>query len=168
MAGTSQAKPATLGGTTVMQTVSAQPSATLTEAERKRRYAQLRERMGRPRLQVEGLPGRHYFWAPRGDSNELDQLDLLGYKIVREQNVKEVLAGRAEPKIRANGLKEDGTYVLGDVILMDCDEEVYEYLMLQNDEKSAAQQTAAKDNFVFEAEKKGVPVFEVDKSKVGR
>lgn len=166
--GTSESRPATPGGATVIQPLSAQPSAALTEEQRQRRYSELRERMGKSRLEVVGKKGRHYFWGPRGDSNELDRLDLLGYKIVREPNVKDVLAGKAEPQIRAAGLREDGTYVLGDVILLECDEEVYEFLLLESEQKSNSQQAAAKDNFQFEAEKSGVPTFEVDKTKVRR
>lgn len=168
MSGTSTPSPKTPGGATVIQPISAVPAATLTAEARNRRYAELRERIGKPRLDVKGLKGRHYFWGPRGDSNELDRLDLVGYRIVREPNVAAVLAGEAQPTVKAAGLREDGTYVLGDVILLDCDEEVYEFLMLDVEQRSNQQQHAAKDNFVYEAEKTGVPTFEVDKSKVGR
>ena len=153
-------------GANVIRPISAEPSASqLTVAARKKRYDELRQRMGRSRLAVDGVKGRHYLWAFKSDSNEMDKLDYLGYRIVREPNAKDVLVGKAEPKVRANGLREDGTYVLGDVILVDCDQEVYEFLMLDNEEKSNNQLKAAKDNFIFEAEKKGVPTFEVDKSK---
>jgi hypothetical protein len=167
MAGTSEFQPPVGGGTTVIEPISAQPSAALTEEQRQRRYKELRERIGRPRLEVRGDPSKHYFWAAKGDSNEMDRLDLIGYSIVREPNVKEILAGKAKPKVQAAGLREDGTYVLGDVILMQCDQEVYEFLMLENEQRATNQQRAAKDNFVFEADKSGVPTFEVDKSKVG-
>jgi hypothetical protein len=155
-------------GVTVIEPISAVPSATLTAEERLKRYNELRSRLGRSRLEVVGLPGIHYFWGPRGDSNELDRLDLLGYKIVREPNAEAVLAGKAQPKIKAAGLRQDGTYVLGDVMLLECDEEIYEFLMLDNEQRSNSQVQAAKDNFLFEAEKVGAPTFEVDKSKVGR
>lgn len=165
---TSQPMPKSESGATVIQPVSATPMATLTAAERDRRYKELRERIGKPRLEIKGDPTKHYFWGPRGDSNELDRLDLIGYRIVREPNAANVLAGKAQPKIVAAGLREDGTYVLGDVILLECDMEVYEFLLLDNDQRSNARQSSAKDNFAFEAEKQGVPTFEVDKSKVGR
>lgn len=164
---TSQAVPATTGGTTVIQPISAVPSAALTAEQRRKRYEDLRSRVGKPRLEVKGDPTKHYFWGPRGDSNELDRLDLIGYIIVREPNAKDVLAGKAKPKITAAGLREDGTYVLGDVILLQCDMETYEFLMLDNDEKARALQMSAKDNFLFESQKAGVPTFEVDKSRVG-
>jgi hypothetical protein len=156
------------GGATVIQPISAEPKAVLSAAERKRRYEELRQRIGKPRLDVRGRPGKHYLWAPRGDSNELDRLDLMGYTIVREPKPKEVLAGQAKPQIQAAGLREDGTYDLGDVILMEVDEEVYEFITLENEERTAAMMMQGKSNFTFEAEKQGVPTFEVDKTKVGR
>lgn len=167
MSGTSTQQPVVKDGVTVIQPISAPTSAALTEEQRRARYEELRQRIGKPRLEVTGDPKMHYFWGPRGDSNELDRLDLIGYRIVREPNVKDVLAGKAQPKVKAAGLREDGTYVLGDVILLECDMEVYEFLILQNEEKSAADQRAAKENFLFETEKQGVPTFEVDKTKVG-
>jgi len=164
----SQPQPRTEGGTTVIQPISAVPSAVLDAEARKKRYNDLRKRMGKSRLEVNGKSGRHYLWAHRADSNELDRLDLIGFTIVREPNAKDVLTGKATPQIRAGGLREDGTYIQGDVILVDCSDEVYEFLMLETEEKSNSLQSSAKDNFVFEAEKQGVPTFEVDKSKVRR
>jgi hypothetical protein len=165
---TSQVQPPTEGGTTVITPVSAKPAAQLTAEERERRYKDLRQRMGKPRLEVRGEPGIHYLWASRSDANELDRLDLVGYTIVRCENAKEVLAGKAKPKIEAGGLREDGTYIQGDVFLMQVDEEIYEFIMLENERKSNNQQSSAKENFIYEAEQKGVPSFEVDKSKSRR
>lgn len=165
---TSQVSPTTEGGTTVIQPISAVPSAVLDADARKKRYQDLRQRMGKSRLEVIGEPGRHYLWAHRGDSNELDRLDLLGYRITREVNAKDVLAGKVKPKIKAGGLREDGTYVQGDTLLVDCSDETYEFIMLENEERASSLMSSAKDNFVFESEKAGVPTFEVDKSKVRR
>lgn len=164
---TTQSKPLP-GGATLITPVSAVPTAALTAEQRARRYKELRERIGKPRLEVVGDPTKHYFWGPRGDSNELDRLDLMGYQIVREPNVAEVLAGKAKPKIQAAGLREDGTYSLGDVILLQCDMETYEFLLLENEERSNTQQQSAIANFKTESEKQGVPTFDVDKSKIGR
>jgi hypothetical protein len=116
---------------------------------------------------VVGDPSKHYFWAHRADSQELDRLDLVGYSIVREPNAKEVLAGKAKPLIQAGGLREDGTYILGDVMLMECDQEVYEFLMMETEERAQQMSQAAKDNFLIESEKHGVPTFEVEKQKIG-
>jgi hypothetical protein len=164
---TSQAQPKAQPGANVITPISATPVATLTAEERKARYAELRARIGKPRLEVRGKPGKHYFWAHRPDTYELDRLDLLGYIIVREPNVAEVLAGKAKPAISAGGLREDGTYIQGDTILMECDQDTYDFLMMENEERAAGQFHAAKDNFLIETEKAGVPTFEVDKSKVG-
>jgi hypothetical protein len=160
-------QPAPKPGANVITPVSAVPTASLTEGQRKLRYEELRKRLGQPRLKVDGDLAKHYFWAHRADSQEMDRLDLVGYVIVREPNAKEVLAGKAKPKIAAGGLREDGTYVLGDVILMECDLELYEFLMLENDNKANSMTQAAKDNFLIEAEKAGAPTFEVDKQRVG-
>jgi hypothetical protein len=164
---TSQPAPKSPPGANVITPVSAEPAAALTAAQRKQRYEELRQRMGKPRLEVKGEPNKHYFWAHRPDMQELDRLDLAGYTIVREPNAKEVLAGKAKPKIQAGGLREDGTYILGDVILMCCDEELYEFMMMDNDERAAAIFNSAKSNFLVESERQGVPTFEVDKSRIG-
>jgi hypothetical protein len=118
-------------------------------------------------LKVVGNPAKHYFWAHRSDSQELDRLDLIGYNIVREPNAENVLAGKAKPAVSAGGLRNDGTYVLGDVILMECDQDIYEFLMMENEERANNMLNAARDNFLIEAEKAGAPTFEVDKQKVG-
>jgi hypothetical protein len=167
MPNTNQPQPASKPGTTIISTPSAAQSAALTEEQKKKRYQELRQRLGRPRLEVIGVPGRHYFWAHRSDTNEMDRLDLVGYTLTREPNAAEVLSGKAKPKVQAGGLREDGTYIQGDVILMDCDLEVYEFMMLENEERASGMISSAKDNFVIEQERRGVPTFEVDKSKVG-
>ena len=134
----------------------------LTPEQKRQRYQQLRERSGKSKLEVKGDPKLHYFWAHRTDDAQLIQFETNGYWVVREKNAKEVLAGKAKPAITASGLREDGTYVIGDVILMACTMEVYEFLMLDQDEQMAEMKRAAKDDFRVEAEKVGAPVFEFD------
>lgn len=165
---TGEPQPKPEPGATVIKPVSGEPKVQLTEAQRKKRFAELRERIGKPRLQVVGDPAKHYFWAHRADSQELDRLDTMGYSIVREANAEEVLAGKAKPRIQAGGLRADGTYVLGDVILTECEQDVYDYMMMLNDEKVEQSQQAAKDNFRVEAEKQGAPTFPIgpDKKKI--
>jgi hypothetical protein len=167
MSTTGQPQPKREPGASVIKPVSASQNGSLTDEQRKKRFAELRERLGQPRLKVTGDPAKHYFWAHRGDSQELDRLDLVGYTIVREPNAEAVLAGKTKPKIQAGGLRADGTYVLGDVLLMECDQELYEFLMMENDERVQQMNQAAKDNFLIEAEKAGAPTFEVEKSRVG-
>jgi len=159
--------PKSPAGANVIEPVSAAQAVPLTDSERKRRYAELRKRLGQPRLKVVGDPSKHYFWAHRSDSQELDRLDLVGYVVVREPNAEDVLSGKMKPLIQAGGLRNDGTYVLGDVILMCCDQDVYDFLMMENDERVDLMNQAAKDNFLVESEKHGVPTFEVEKSRVG-
>lgn len=139
----------------------------LTPAQRKQRYAQLRERMGKSKLKVEGEPGLHYFWAHKSDDAQIIEFESKEYWIVKEPNAKEVLAGKAKPKIVASGLREDGTYIVGDVILMACKLEVYEFLMLDQDEQMEQMKRAAVDDFRTEAESVGAPVFETTPKKKG-
>jgi hypothetical protein len=143
----------TASKTTVQSAPPAKPS---TEEERRQRYADLRKRMGRSRLEVKGDPAKHYFWASKDDSLEMTRLDYLGYEVVREADPK-------KPTITAAGMKDDGTYIIGDVILMCCPMETYEFLMLDNEERSNSLVTSAKENFKHEAAQRGVPTFEVTK-----
>lgn len=139
---------------------SAQPLGSLTPAQRKQRYEQLRKRMGKSKLEVQGDPKLHYFWAHRTDDAQIIEFESKEYQIVREPNAVDVLAGKAKPKIIASGLRVDGTYIVGDVILLSCPLEVYEFLMLDQDERMNDQKRAATEGFRSEAEKAGVPVFE--------
>lgn len=144
---------------------SSKPVSTQTAGERKRRYADLKERMGRSKLEVRGVEGRHYLWANKDMGDEMTRLDILGYKITREPNPRECLSGKRDPVVKAAGLREDGTYIVGDVILMDCDEEVFEFIQLEIAEKQDQLVRAAKDDFVSEASKSDVPTFEVTRSR---
>jgi hypothetical protein len=141
------------------------PLGELTPAQKKQRYAELRQRLGESKLKVEGLPGKHYYWAHTGDGAEMVRLEGLLYSIVREPFPTEVLAGKKKPVVRANGLRTDGTYVIGDVILTCCDTDVYDYLMLDSVQKGEEAVQSATDDFKLEAEKSGVPVFETKKKE---
>ena len=136
------------------------PLGQLTPEQKAQRYAELRIRIGESKLKVEGLPGKHYFWAHMGDGAEMVRLEGLQYNIVREPKAADVLAGKAKPIVRANGLRQDGTYVIGDVILTVCDQEVYEFLMLRDVQQGEEAVRSAKETFILEAESKGVPTFE--------
>lgn len=141
---------------------SAQPRASLTPEQRQKRYEELRKRMGRSRLEVEGDPNKHYFWADNSAQGRTEMVTLegQGYSIVREPHPKEVLAGTRKPLIRANGLKEDGTYVIGDVILTEVDLDAYNFFMAENDRRSQESIKSVKDDFLIEAESVGAPTFE--------
>lgn len=142
-----------------------EPIGVLTPDQRKKRMDDLRAKMGRSRLVVEGNPNMHYFWAPKDDSGEIVRLNILGYQIYREPNAKDVLAGKAEPQIRANGLREDGTYVIGDVILMEVEKEVYDILLEEPTRLNDAMKASATEEFKNEAAKQGVPTFETGRRK---
>jgi hypothetical protein len=142
---------------------SAKPAAPLSQEEKRSRYEKYRKAAASSRFEVKGEAGVHYFWAPKDDSSEMTRLDIIGYSIVREPNVAEVLAGKAKPKIIASGLRQDGSYVIGDVVLAQCPEEIYEFALMDIEERHEAMKRAAKENFMTEAEKAGVPVFQFSK-----
>jgi hypothetical protein len=147
--------------------VSATPQPPLLEEEKKARYAKFRRAARHSRFEVKGKEGIHYLWAPREDSSEMTRLSMLDYSIVREPNVKEVLAGTKEAVVKAGGLREDGTYVIGDVILVQCTEEQYQFALQDVEDSHNELLTSAKDNFIDEANKAGVPTFEVTKKLKG-
>jgi hypothetical protein len=127
---------------------------------KRQRYLELRSKLGRSRLQVYGDPNMHYFWADRGDHSEIARLEGVGYSMVREPNAVAVLRGEAKPRISANGLREDGSYVVGDVILTQCSMETYEFLMLATSERHEELALGAQRDFRSEAEALAVPVFD--------
>ncbi len=132
-----------------------QPAKTqLSPEEKKQRFAELRERLGKSRIQAVPPPGSNLvgYWARKDDPGELSRLEYFGYVIVHDDP--------KAPKWKASGLKEDGTYVLGDVILMSIDQDIYDFLQERNQEQSQALMAGAKENFKQEAMKSDVPVFE--------
>jgi hypothetical protein len=142
---------------------SAPPAKPLSQEERKARYEKYRKAAASSRFAVKGIPGTHYFWAPKDDSSEMTRLDIIGYRITREPKAADVLAGKEKPSITASGLRQDGTYVIGDVILAECPEEIYEFALMDIEERHEAMKRAAKENFLTEAEKAGVPTFTFSK-----
>jgi len=142
---------------------SSKPVGQMSKEERARRYKELRERMGASRLKVVGKPGIHYFWGPHEDSGEMARLDMIGYSIVREPNAEQVLEGKVDPQIKAAGLRQDGTYVIGDVMLMQCPEELYEMILLDSEQRHQEMVQGAVTDFLVSAEQNGAPVIEVNK-----
>jgi hypothetical protein len=141
--------------------ISKDPNLPEAQAARKARYTELRKKLGRSKLEVRGKKGTHYFWADGvRDQGEIIRLSSVGYSITREPNAKDVLAGKAKPEIEANGLCEDGTYKIGDVLLMQCPEEVYEFLELDKSERHEDMVRGVSETFKANAEELGVPTFE--------
>lgn len=136
------------------------PLEKLDEAGKRARYKLLREKMGRSRLAVVGKPGIHYFWADRGNNSDMALFESWGYSLVHEPNAEAVMRGEAQAQISANGLRADGTYVVGDVILTQCPMEVYEFLQLANAERHEELASGAQRDFRSEAEQLAVPVFD--------
>lgn len=142
--------------------ISKDPNSPEAQAARKARYTELRKKLGRPKLEVRGEAGVHYFWADKlHDQGEMIRLTSAGYYIVREPDPKGVLAGKVKPKIEANGLQEDGTYLIGgEVILMACPSEVYEFLELDTSERHEEMVRGVAETFKANAADLGVPTFE--------
>lgn len=139
--------------------VSAPTAAPLSLDEKRKRFAELRKQMGRSQIAATPPAGKTGLWARMGDSRELGRLQFLGYNIVHDDP--------KSPAWRANGLKQDGTYVVGDVILMEIDTWIYEMLQEEYVALSEAQRTNAKATFKDEAERSGAPVFETSRTPRG-
>jgi hypothetical protein len=136
--------------------VSAPEMTTRSLVEKKAFYAKMKERMKNSPLKILTFPaGWHPYWARKNDESETARLDMLGFRVVRELD-------KTKPRYKANGLKEDGTYQMGDVILMECPEDEYQFYRDENAEKARQLADGAAAAFKSEATEQGVPTFEVD------
>lgn len=142
----------------VRKPLTAADLANMTDQQRRELYAKYAKTAMKSKLEVRGKPGIHYLWANKTDDAEMVRLDIDGYSIVKEKDPK-------TPEIKAAGLRQDGTYQIGDVILMWCTEETYLLHMLEVEEKSRLLQEGAQEDFKVEQEKRGVPVFETSGRK---
>jgi len=129
------------------------PAKPLTYEERKHLLANVRHNMGRSRLAVKGSSDMHPYWARSTDMEEMSRLESLGFRVVVDDHKK--------PRYKASGLRQDGTYIVGDVIHMEVPNEVYDILEQENLKTARNLVASAKDTFKDEAERQGVPVFEV-------
>jgi len=136
--------------------VTSAPSTIPIEPEARREwYKKMRERLGKSRFSVEKAPaGYTPYWARKDDEGELSRLDMLGFRIVHDDP--------KSPRYKANGLREDGTYVLGDVILLEIQTELYEFYKEENLERARMLVEGVPASFIGEAAKQNVPAFEVD------
>jgi hypothetical protein len=150
-------KPATIPSIDAAQIVSAPPSKPLTAEERKQRLNDLRKRMGRSQIEVTAPAGKVAYWAPKDDDKEIGRLTWLGCAIVHDDP--------KNPAWTANGRQADGTYIIGDVILMECDADLWEMIQEEYIAISDAQRNNAPRNFMEEADAQGVPTFEVKKPR---
>ncbi len=141
--------------TTPIKPVSAPPAKPLTVEEKRQRFAALRARMGRSQIEVTPPAGKVGYWAPVSDTREMGRLLWLGFQVVHDDP--------KQPVWQANGMKEDGTYVVGDVILVEIDSDLYEAIQQEYIDQHESMMKNTKATFVQDAAQQGVPTFEVKK-----
>ena len=139
--------------------VSAAPSKPLSPEEKRQRLADLRQRMGRSQLETTPPAGKVGYWAPKDDTHELGRLRYLGGAIVHDNPEKPVWV--------ANGHQLDGTYIIGDVILLEFDAEVYALIQEEYVLRHEQMVTNTRAVFTGQAEGQGVPAFDVGELKPG-
>ena len=128
----------------------------MTPKEKKALFADLRARMNRSKLQIDKKPpGLHPYWARKADEHEMARLEYLGFKIVHDNPEKRLWD--------AAGFRQDGTFILGDVILMSLPEIEWEFYQRDIEERSREQAGAAQAEFRDQASQQGVPTFTKDK-----
>jgi hypothetical protein len=134
----------------------------LTAEARRQRYAAIRARMGRSMLEVTPPPGsgKAAYWAYKEDARELTRLQFMGFEIVHELDPK-------NPKWKASGLQPDGTYVIGDIILMEIDEELYNLHKQDVADRAEALIRGGSEAVQARLAEQGVPTFEVSKTRKG-
>lgn len=157
----------TSNATPVPAVASIKPLKDMTADEKVRRYRELRNRVRQASDQtvVKGKDETHYFWANKTDDPELIRLQSLGYTIVKEPDPQGVLSGKSKPRILAAGLQPDGTYVRGDVILMEIPQEEYDFFLLEIEQRHEENRGSIVEEFRTEAEQAGAPTFTVDRNK---
>lgn len=137
---------------------SAKSAEPLSDEEKRRRFAELRARRAVTRLKADPPLGSNKvgYWARKNDTGELSKLEYLGFSIVHDDPKK--------PTWKASGLQLDGTYQLGDVILLSIDKDTYEMYLEDNVEKGKQLIRAADDQFKDDCEHKfgryKVPTFD--------
>lgn len=127
----------------------------LTDEERKKRYERLRQQAFIGRLRVTSPPGKTGYWARKNDTGELSRLEYLGFSVVHDNP--------AQPRWKAAGAQQDGTYCLGDVILMEIESDLYEDLLRLNEERAKDLISSPKEFFKDECEGRTdypIPTFE--------
>jgi hypothetical protein len=144
---------------TISVASAAPAKAPLTKEQKAKRFAELRQRMGRSLLKVDLAPaGRTPYWARKDDANELARLEALGFSIVHDSDPKALLW-------KAPGRREDGTFVVGDVILMSIESDLYEEYLAYNAELQTKMISAGAEDFKEQARQRDVPVFETSGRK---
>jgi hypothetical protein len=140
---------------------SAQPRSSeapkLTEEERAARYKELRERLAVSRIYVRPPAGIVCRWVRRDDANDISYHEWLGFVVAKDDPKEAKHKRRFQTAVP---IKEDGTYIVGDVILMEIDQDTYEFFLAERLRMANAAPAAAKTGFKEQAAQKQVPTFE--------
>lgn len=131
--------------------------------ERLARYEELRKRQRMSRIFAEckdkSIAVR---WVRKDDAVDISHHEWMGFRIAKEPNPT------ATPEERrfhtAVPCQPDGTYVIGDVILMEILADDYEFFIEEGANRATALMNAGKSGFIGEAQKLNVPVLERDKA----
>ena|SRR5215831_13665414 len=140
-----------------------QEPRTLTPEERVARYEELRRRSAMSRIFAEARnPAIAVRWVRKDDPNDLALHEWWGFIIAKEPNPK-----APKEKRRFNTAippREDGTYVCGDVILMEIAKDDYDFYLNQNRAMANSMIDNGQKAFRDEAEKLEVATFMRDKT----
>lgn len=132
----------------------------MTPEEREARYEELRRRSQISQIFAECRnPNIAVRWVRKDDPNDIALHEWMGFRIAKDN------PRVAKEKRRFNTAippKEDGTYVLGDVILMEIPKDDYDFFVNEGIQRSRELVDGGKKAFVSEANKLGVPTFQRD------
>jgi hypothetical protein len=139
------------------------PAMSITEDEKQRLIALSEQNINASILKVDGPGGFHPYWANcalDGQVGSVGYFETKGFVIARDDPAK----AESERFWKARGARPDGTYVIGDLILMFCPDEVwdkYEQKNLQNAKRYSAN---IKQHFRDSAENlDGIKIFVPEK-----
>jgi hypothetical protein len=124
----------------------------LSDQEKRELFARLRDAQGRSRLKVDAPVGWVPLWARKNDPECISYCEYRGYSIVREDDPK-------HPRYKAPGLQSDGTYVISDVILMECRQEVFDAHQEYFADLARQQAEGAEEDTKQKLESAGAPTF---------
>ncbi len=135
----------------------------LSAKERAARHEELRRRSSQSAIFAECKnPDIAVRWVRKDDPNDISLHEWMGFQIAKEPDPK---AERAKRRFNTSvSPREDGTYVLGDVILMEIQKDDYDFFVNEGIERSRQQVDGGKETFRHEAAKLDVPTFERDKA----
>lgn len=132
----------------------------LTPEERAARWAELRARPLMSGIYARCKnPNVYCKWVRKDDPNDIAYHETMGFRTVVDDPKKPREARRYTTAMPCNG---EGKYINGDVILMECPRDDYEFYVHEGTELSRMQLNSGKDRFINEAARQDVPAFERD------